>query len=209
MTTIVSNHVVSPGSMLYDRIRVSGLGETPARIGVELFGPFGTRAEIDAPATPYWQGVSLRAKGDGELRSASVRLARAGFYTYRERILRRAARSPRTETKCAARAETALAAPASTPAAARAATRRQVGAPAPRAPTRVTHPVARHRRSGPPCGHQRRERRARRAPELGRTSLVERRCGAGRDRGTVLDRGPHRLGDSQAGLVFPAEGSDA
>ncbi len=136
VTTIVSNHVVSPGSMLYDRIRVSGLGETPARIGVELFGPFGTLAEIDCTGTPYWQGVSY-AKGDGDLRSASVRVAKAGFYTYRERILR-APHIAETETKCGLVAETALAAPAINTGRSKGGDARQVPAPGSRTPTRVT-----------------------------------------------------------------------
>ena len=136
VTTIVSSNVVQRGSVIYDRILVSGLGKTPVRIGVELFGPFGTRAEIGCTGTPYWEGISY-AKGDGELRSASVRLARAGFYTYRERVLP-AQHVVETETKCALVAETSLVAPAINTGRSRGGAAKQVPAQDSRAPTRVT-----------------------------------------------------------------------
>jgi hypothetical protein len=136
VTTIVSTNVVRRGSVIYDRILVSGLGKTPVRIGVELFGPFGTRDEIECTGTPYWEGISY-ARGDGELRSASVRLARAGFYTYRERVLP-AQHVAETETKCALVAETSLAAPAINTGRSRGGAAKQVPAQDSRAPTRVT-----------------------------------------------------------------------
>ena len=136
VTTIVSSNVVQRGSVIYDRILVSGLGKTPVRIGVELFGPFGTRDEIQCTGTPYWEGISY-ARGDGELRSASVRLARAGFYTYRERILP-AQHVAETETKCALVAETSLVAPAINTGRSRGGAAKQVPAQDSRAPTRVT-----------------------------------------------------------------------
>ncbi len=136
VTTVVSDYVVKPGSAIYDTISVSGLGETPVRIGVELFGPFATQAEITCTGTPYWQGITY-AKGDGEVRSASVRLAKAGFYTYRERVLE-APHVAETETKCALVAETALAAPAINTGRSRGGEAKKMAAPDPAAPTRVT-----------------------------------------------------------------------
>ena len=134
VTTVVSNDVVRNGSAIYDTINVSGLGKTPVRIGVELFGPFPSRSEISCGGTPYWQGTSY-AKGDGELRSPSVRLAKVGFYTYRERVLS----SPLvvgTETACALVAETSLAAPAINTGRSKGGIARQVPAPN-SAPARV------------------------------------------------------------------------
>ncbi|MET0818654.1 MAG: hypothetical protein ABWZ67_13905, partial [Solirubrobacteraceae bacterium] len=107
--TIVSDFVVKPGRKLHDRIKVTGLGDTPARIEVELFGPYSTRADIDCGGRPYWSGT-VEAKGDGTVRSPSVTIRKAGFYTYVERI----AGTPSTtgtETKCAIEAETSLGRP--------------------------------------------------------------------------------------------------
>ena len=205
VTTIVSNDVVSRGSVLYDRIRVSGLGKTPVRIGVELFGPFGTRAEIGCTGTPYWQGVSY-AKGDGELRSASVRLAKAGFYTYRERILP-ASHVAETETKCALVAETALAAPAINTGRSKGGAAQQVRRAGSRAPTRVSHPVARHRRSRTPAGINVAKGELDASPNIRRTSWWSDGAAPGAKPGTVLIAGHVDSAPSGPGRVLPAEGS--
>ena len=39
---------MKPGRQLFDRIKVTGLGKTPATVEVELFGPFASRAAIAA-----------------------------------------------------------------------------------------------------------------------------------------------------------------
>ncbi len=102
--TLVSAEVVVPGGTISDRVQVLGLGKS-ARIEVELFGPFGTRSAIRCSGTPYWRGT-VAARGDGVLRTPPVRLAKAGFYTFRERVVG----SP-VRTECAEVAETALARP--------------------------------------------------------------------------------------------------
>jgi hypothetical protein len=107
--TLVSNAVVRPGSSLTDRIKVSGLGSTPATIGVELFGPFASRAAISCGGTPVYSG-RLAIQGDGLVTSAAVKLRAVGFYAFRERI----AGSPLVDevtTECSDVAETSLAAP--------------------------------------------------------------------------------------------------
>ncbi|MEA2220601.1 MAG: hypothetical protein QOJ35_3227 [Solirubrobacteraceae bacterium] len=109
VTTIVSDAVVRAGSKISDHIRVSGLGETPATIEVRLFGPFASRAAIDCAATPLWRG-SVAVAGDGDAETAKVRLPRAGFYVYRERIAETAAVGA-AQTPCGEEAETSLAAP--------------------------------------------------------------------------------------------------
>ncbi len=108
-STIVSGEVVRPGAPVLDRIRVNGLGSTPVTIAVDLYGPFATRDAIRCSGRPYWHGT-VAARGDGVVRTAPVRLARAGLYTFRERI----AGTPFVDSfagDCAKVAETALAAP--------------------------------------------------------------------------------------------------
>ena len=109
VTTIVSGDVVRPGSAIFDRIRVSGIGRTAAGIEVELFGPFATRSAISCSSRTYWHG-RVTAKGDGVLRSPAVRVKKAGFYTFRERLIP-SPLIPALMTECALAAETSLAAP--------------------------------------------------------------------------------------------------
>ncbi|MDQ8043985.1 MAG: sortase [Patulibacter sp.] len=109
VVTTVSDAVVSPGTTIADHLVVSGLGKTPATVSVELFGPFGSRADISCDGTPYWKG-SVAVTGDGEYDTDEATVKRAGFYTFRERI----ADAPTitgTDTSCAEEAETSLAAP--------------------------------------------------------------------------------------------------
>ena len=109
VTTIVSDYVVKPGRKLHDRIRVTGLGDTPATIEVELFGPYSSRADIDCGGRPFWRGT-VDVEGDGEVRSPSVTIREVGFYTYRERIAETPSMTG-TETECAIEAETSLGRP--------------------------------------------------------------------------------------------------
>jgi hypothetical protein len=110
VTTLVSDDVVRPGSRISDAIRVTGLGETPVRIEVELFGPFASRAAMRCDVRPFWTG-EVTARGDGTVRSAPVRIDDVGFYTYRERIAGSTVVRPAV-TPCGEVSETALAAPA-------------------------------------------------------------------------------------------------
>ena len=109
VTTIVSSTAVKPGRQLFDRIKVTGLGKTPAKVEVELFGPFASRAAIRCDREPYWSG-SVDVPGDGEFRSPRVTVRKVGFYTYRERIAGSESVTG-TETKCAVEAETSLGRP--------------------------------------------------------------------------------------------------
>ena len=109
VVTQVSSRVVKPGATIFDRLKVTGLGATPAEVEVELFGPFRTRAAIRCSGTPLWKGT-LTVKGDGDYATPKVRLPKAGFYTYRERIAGSEV-SRGTQTACAEEAETALAQP--------------------------------------------------------------------------------------------------
>jgi hypothetical protein len=109
VTTVVSDAVVRQGSSISDRISVTGLGQTPATIEVRLFGPFASRAAIECGGAPLWKGT-VDVQGDGKADSAKVKLSRAGFYTYRERIVGTASVAA-TETACAEEAETSLASP--------------------------------------------------------------------------------------------------
>jgi hypothetical protein len=109
--TTVSNAVVRPGSAIADKIRVSGLGSTAAVIGVELFGPYRSLDAIDCSGKPLWRGSVKDTSGDGTIASPSVKIARAGFYTFRERLVGSQLVDGVT-TPCADTAETSLGAPA-------------------------------------------------------------------------------------------------
>jgi Sortase domain len=109
VTTIVSDAVVRPGSEIFDRIRVKGLGKTSALIDVELFGPFTRRDAMRCTGEPFWKG-RVTATGDGEIRSPAVKVAKAGFYTYREKLIGSDVVTG-TTTECGLAVETSLAAP--------------------------------------------------------------------------------------------------
>ena len=109
VTTVVSNQVVRPGARIFDRIRVTGLGRTPAQVEVRLFGPFAGRAAMRCDGAPLWKGT-VSVAGDGEVRSPRVRVPRAGFYTYRERIVGTPTIAA-VETECGEESETSLARP--------------------------------------------------------------------------------------------------
>jgi hypothetical protein len=109
VTTVASSQGVRPGARIFDRIRVTGLGKTPAQVEVRLFGPFASRAAMTCGGTPLWKGT-VPVSGDGEFRSPQVRVPRAGFYTYRERIVGTPTVAG-VETGCGEEAETSLARP--------------------------------------------------------------------------------------------------
>ncbi len=109
VVTNVSSRVVRPGSRIFDRLTVAGLGETTAKVEVELHGPFRTRAAITCAGRPFWKGA-VAVRGDGSYVTPKVRVDKSGFYTYRERIASSAANAG-TETACAEEAETSLAQP--------------------------------------------------------------------------------------------------
>ena len=85
VSSIVSNEIVQPGARVFNQIRVRGLGRTPAAIRVELYGPFASRSAIRCEGRPYWTRT-VAVNGDGEVNSPRVKVAKAGFYSYRERM---------------------------------------------------------------------------------------------------------------------------
>ena len=89
-----------------DRIVVQGLGVIALPIEVSLYGPFPTRGEIVCTGAPAWHG-SVIAKGDGTYTSPPARIAKTGYYTYRESIAASPA-STAAETPCGEAAETTL-----------------------------------------------------------------------------------------------------
>jgi hypothetical protein len=109
VTTITSNEVVRPGGAIFDRVLVRGLGKTAARIRVQLFGPFATRAAIGCTTRLHGATV-ITVQGDGVHRTPPFRLAKTGFYTFRERLIGSPLVSEVT-TPCAVVAETSLARP--------------------------------------------------------------------------------------------------
>jgi hypothetical protein len=110
LTTVVSAQLARPGSQIADRIRVHGLGRTPAAVEVELFGPFASRASINCTYRHLrWHG-RITVTGNGETRSPAVTVAHAGFYAYRERLIGTSLIAGST-TPCALERETTLATP--------------------------------------------------------------------------------------------------
>ncbi|WP_354699889.1 hypothetical protein DSM112329_00147 [Paraconexibacter sp. AEG42_29] len=109
VTTVVSSAVVKPGASIFDRVKVTGAGQTPLKIEVDLYGPFASRAAMRCTGTPLSR-TTLETPGDGTFSSAKVKVANAGFYTYRERI-KGTALITATQTECGEEAETSLAAP--------------------------------------------------------------------------------------------------
>ena len=101
----------APGRGALDTLDVTGLGKTPVKVDVELFGPYASRADIDCAGAPYWKGTVDAAAGDGKYTSPETTVRRVGFYVFREKIAG-------TETvaahqaECQVEAETSLAAPA-------------------------------------------------------------------------------------------------
>ncbi len=110
VTTVVSTAVVRADRQIFDRLTVSGLGQTPATIDLELFGPYASRADIDCAGTPYWKG-QVPVTGDGTFSGPKATVRRVGFYVFRERIAGSETVSA-AQGECQVEAETSLAAPA-------------------------------------------------------------------------------------------------
>jgi hypothetical protein len=108
VASLVSSQIVRPGSTIFDRVRVAGLGGSTASVEVELFGPFRSRAEIACTGPSYWRRRMLATAA--EFRTPPVQLTRAGFYTYRQRLIAPASATG-IETPCGVVSETALSTP--------------------------------------------------------------------------------------------------
>ncbi len=109
ITTMASAEAVRPGGTIFDTVRVTGLGKTPATVQLRLYGPFASRTAIRCTGRPVWTG-RMRVNGDGTYRSPRVRIAKVGFYTFQEEILP-AGFVPRVKGTCARAAETTLGRP--------------------------------------------------------------------------------------------------
>lgn len=109
LATQATSEVVRPGKTISDRVRVQGLGKTAARITATLYGPFATRATVGCTGAPAGT-TSVTARGDGTVTTPGLRVARAGFYVFRERLLG----SPLVSgvlSSCSDQSEVTLAAP--------------------------------------------------------------------------------------------------
>ena len=109
VTTQASADVIKPGGQIFDRVKVSGLGLTPATVELELFGPFATRDGIRCTGAPV-QTLRMPVAGDGSYDSPKVTIAKVGFYAFRERIPAQGL-VPAFQGECAAVAETSLGRP--------------------------------------------------------------------------------------------------
>jgi hypothetical protein len=109
VTASASAEVVGPGTTIFARIGVTGLGETVATIEVQLFGPFRSRSDLRCVGRPYSRSM-VTAEGDSTIRSPATEVAEAGFYTYRARVLSAPGVAAST-TECARAAATSLTRP--------------------------------------------------------------------------------------------------
>ena len=109
ITTVASADVVRPGSHLSDLIRVRGLGKTSASVEVELFGPFPSRTAIDCTRPPL-HAARMTVHGNGDYRSPTMLVTRAGIYAFREHLIGSEAVADLT-TPCVVEQETAVVAP--------------------------------------------------------------------------------------------------
>lgn len=111
LATVASAQLVRPGTRVSDRVRVRGLGRTPAVVEAELYGPFSSLAAVRcSSAESRWHG-RIPVGGDSDVRTPPVPVVRAGFYVFRERLVGAALAAP-VSAPCAVAAETLLAAPA-------------------------------------------------------------------------------------------------
>jgi hypothetical protein len=107
VTSLVSSQIVRAGGTIFDRVRIAGLAESTS-IEVELFGPFRSRAAITCTGSPYWRRrISATA---AEIRTPPVHVTRAGFYTYRQRLVGPASIAG-PQTPCGVVSETTLSTP--------------------------------------------------------------------------------------------------
>ncbi|HMM48398.1 MAG TPA: hypothetical protein PKE32_02125, partial [Miltoncostaeaceae bacterium] len=104
--TQISKQSTVPGDSVTDSVSVSGLGALSATVNVELWGPYPSEAAMTCSGTPFWTGT-FTATGDGNYTTDSVRLNRAGYYTYRESIAASEAFDA-VQTECAEAAETTI-----------------------------------------------------------------------------------------------------
>jgi hypothetical protein len=108
VTSLVSSQIVRAGGTIFDRIRVPGLAGSTASIEVELFGPFPSRGAIGCAGSPYWR--RRMSATVAEIRTPPVHVTRAGFYTYRQRLVGPASVAG-AQTPCGVVSETTLSTP--------------------------------------------------------------------------------------------------
>jgi hypothetical protein len=108
VSSLVSSQIVRAGGTIFDRVRVVGLAGSRASIEVGLFGPFRSRGAITCTGSPYWRR-RMNATA-AEIRTPPVHVTRAGFYTYRQRLVGPAAIAG-AQTPCGVVSETTLSTP--------------------------------------------------------------------------------------------------
>jgi len=109
VTTVASSAAVRPGSQLFDHVKLSGTGDQPVTVRVDLFGPFRTRAAISCSGKAL-STVTIKAAKDGTYSSPKTTIPRAGFYTFRERVVS-SALVRGAKAACGEEAETSLGMP--------------------------------------------------------------------------------------------------
>jgi hypothetical protein len=83
--TVVSATAVSPGTPLTDTVMVSGLGNQPATVTANLYGPYPSPSKMTCTGAPVSSG-SIPVQADGSYKTAPVTLTTPGYYVYVESI---------------------------------------------------------------------------------------------------------------------------
>ena len=83
--TVVSAASLSPGAALSDTVSVTGLGDQPATVTANLYGPYPAASKMTCTGAPAWTG-SIPVQADGQYQTAPVTLTVPGYYVYVESI---------------------------------------------------------------------------------------------------------------------------
>jgi hypothetical protein len=83
--TVVSATTVTPGTAVTDTVMVAGLGNQPATVTANLYGPYPSPSKMTCTGTPVSSG-SIAVQADGSYKTAPVTLTTPGYYVYVESI---------------------------------------------------------------------------------------------------------------------------
>jgi hypothetical protein len=105
----VDRAVVRPRAPFRERIRVHGLGTTPAAVEVGLYGPFPNRSRLHCSGPARWTHT-ITVSGPRVLLTPPVAVTRVGFYVFRAHVVGTPA-VPAVMSGCPLSSQTTLVAP--------------------------------------------------------------------------------------------------
>jgi hypothetical protein len=83
--TVVSATAITPGTPLTDTVSVSGLGNQPATVIANLFGPYSSASKMTCTGAPVSTN-SIPVQADGNYQTPPTTLTTPGYYVYVESI---------------------------------------------------------------------------------------------------------------------------